>query len=90
MARWRSGNAAVCKTAMRGFEPLPRLHHPRGARLMWARAIDYIDSPGLMQALVLSQAFDPTVPVTAFLEGLSAGCGVGNAAASDDDEVNLP
>ena len=28
MARWRSGNAAVCKTVMRGFEPLPRLHDP--------------------------------------------------------------
>jgi|KBSMisStaDraftv2_1062788.scaffolds.fasta_scaffold2049241_2 hypothetical protein len=27
MARWRSGNAAVCKTVIRGFEPLPRLHH---------------------------------------------------------------
>ena len=26
MARWRKGNAAVCKTAMRGFESLPRLH----------------------------------------------------------------
>ena len=26
MARWRSGNAAVCKTVTRGFEPLPRLH----------------------------------------------------------------
>ena len=26
MARWRSGNAAVCKTVIRGFEPLPRLH----------------------------------------------------------------
>ena len=28
MARWRSGNAAVCKTVIRGFEPLPRLHDP--------------------------------------------------------------
>src|SRR6476659_1128879 len=27
MARWRSGNAAVCKTVMRGFDPLPRLQH---------------------------------------------------------------
>ncbi len=27
LARWRSGNAAVCKTVIRGFEPLPRLHN---------------------------------------------------------------
>ncbi len=25
-ARWRSGNAGVCKTSMRGFDSLPRLH----------------------------------------------------------------
>lgn len=25
MARWRSGNAGVCKTSMRGFDPRPRL-----------------------------------------------------------------
>ena len=28
MARWRSGNAAVCKTAIRGFDSLPRLQSP--------------------------------------------------------------
>lgn len=43
-----------------------------------------------MQALVLSQAFDPTMPVQALLEALSAVRGGGRAAASDDDEVNLP
>lgn len=26
MAQWRSGNAGVCKTSMRGFDSLLRLH----------------------------------------------------------------
>ena len=32
MAQWRSGNAGVCKTSMRGFDSLLRLNRFRLAR----------------------------------------------------------
>ena len=30
-ARWRSGNAGVCKTSMHGFDPRSRLHEMASA-----------------------------------------------------------
>jgi hypothetical protein len=56
VARWRNGNAAVCKTAMRGFESLPRLHSPyrSGAR-----------DVSLLKILILSNVLDPFVSLEA-------------------------
>lgn len=38
MAWWRSGNAAVCKTAIRGFDSRPRLKGAGAYKLLCMRA----------------------------------------------------
>ena len=42
MARWRSGNAGVCKTSMQGFNSLPRLKRQEyGAKYPVGRQGEY-------------------------------------------------